>query len=85
MPVPVTGFKVHCCIFIFRITPEGVLDKTQVLDKLPPVHRIKETEAVYAVPKRHLISRLALCLCSDHLFNGQVSLGKSLFYPVEGE
>ena len=85
MAVAIAGRKIHPAINVGRVGAQGVLDVTQGLHELLPVHRAQETETRDTVADGNLIGRLVLAFQMDQLFDRQPLFDQPLVEPAARE
>ena len=82
MAIAIAGCKIHLAVNPGRVGAQCLLDQTQGLHELLPVHGAQETKTGNTVADGNLVGGLILALQLDELFDGQPLFNQPLFEPT---
>src|SRR6187200_2059362 len=71
MPIAIAGREIHLAINVSGIGAQNLVNQTQSLDELFPVHRAQETKTGNTVADGNLVGSLILTLEVNKLFDRQ--------------
>ena len=82
MAIAIAGRKIHLAVNAGRVGAQRLLDQTQGLHELLPIHGAQETKTGNTVADGNLVGGLILALQMDQLFDGQPLFHEPLFEPA---